>query len=160
MQLHFFDQSMARRPRGPKKGPKKQFFLYFLIYLAPSGAKYWIYWDLEGRFLLKTYWARRLCWPAARKLRNSGIQNFETLIFLILGPKGNFSSIFCYFFGLFSKYLAPSGAKYRGKGGPYKNWRGVIDKPILELLTFGSNLDFSDFVSKTTHFGHFLIGKS
>ena len=26
----------------------------------------------EGSGLLKTYWARRLCWPAARKLRNSG----------------------------------------------------------------------------------------
>ena len=31
-------------------------------------------------------------------------------------PKSKFSSIFCYFFGLFSKYLAPSGAKYREKG--------------------------------------------
>ena len=29
--------------------------------------------------------------------------------------KGNFSSIFCYFFGRFSIYLAPSGAKYREK---------------------------------------------
>ena len=28
--------------------------------------------------------------------------------------------------------------------GRYKNWRGSSDKPILELLTFGSNLDFSD----------------
>ena len=37
--------------------------------------------------------------------------------------------------------------------GRYKNWRGVIDKPILELLTFGRNLDFgeSDFGSKTIH---------
>ena len=63
--------------------PKRQFFFHFLIYLAPSGAKYWIYWDMQGRFLRKTYWARRLCWPAARKLRNSGIQNFETLIFCV-----------------------------------------------------------------------------
>ena len=30
--------------------------------------------------------------------------------------KDDFSSIFCYFFDLFSKYLAPSGAKYREKG--------------------------------------------
>ena len=29
--------------------------------------------------------------------------------------------------------------------GRYKNWRGVIDKPILELLTFESNMDFSGF---------------
>ena len=32
--------------------------------------------------MLKTYWARRLCWPPAGKLWISGIQNFETLIFL------------------------------------------------------------------------------
>ena len=31
-------------------------------------------------------------------------------------PKNSFSSIFYYFFGLFSKYVAPSGAKYREKG--------------------------------------------
>ena len=42
--------------------------------------------------------------------------------------------------------------------GRYKHWRGVIDKPILELLTFGSNPDFSDFGFKTTHFGDFLTG--
>ena len=47
------------------------------------------------------------------------------------------------FFGRFSIYLAASAAKYCEKGfGRYKNWRGVIDKPILELLTFGSNPDF------------------
>ena len=39
--------------------------------------------------------------------------------------------------------------------GRYKKRRGVIDKPILELLTFGSNLDFSDFESKLIHFGDF-----
>ena len=41
--------------------------------------------------------------------------------------------IFC----LFSIYLAASAAKYCKKGfGRYKNWRGWIDKPILELLAF------------------------
>ena len=34
----------------------------------------------------------------------------------------------------------------------------MIDKPILELLTFGSNPDFCDFVFKTSHFGDFLTG--
>ena len=29
--------------------------------------------------------------------------------------------------------------------GRCENWRGVIDKPILELLTFGSNLILNDF---------------
>ena len=63
---------------------------------------------------------------------------------------------FLYFFGLLSKYLAPSGAKYREKGlGRYKNWRGVIDKPILELLTFGSNPDFSDFLVRVCDFDYF-----
>ena len=38
---------------------------------------------MEGRFLLKTYWARRLCSPPAGKLWISGIQKVETLIFLI-----------------------------------------------------------------------------
>ena len=33
-----------------------------------------------------------------------------------LPKKGNFSLIFLYFFDLFSKYLAPSGAKYCEKG--------------------------------------------
>ena len=66
---------------------------------------------------------------------------------------------FLQFFCRFSIYLAPSGAKYCEKGwGRYKNWRGMIDKPILELLTFGSNPDFSSFGSKLTHFGDFLTG--
>ena len=46
----------------------------------------------------------------------------------------------------FFEYLAASAAKYREEGwGRFKNWQGVIDKPILGLLTFGSNPDFSDF---------------
>ena len=57
---------------------------FFIIYLAPSGAKYLIYWDMEGRFLLRTYWARRLCWPPAGKFWISGIQKVETLILKIL----------------------------------------------------------------------------
>ena len=40
--------------------------------------------------------------------------------------------------------------------GRDKNWRGLIDKPILELLTFGSNPDFSGFGPKLNHFGDFL----
>ena len=34
--------------------------------------------------------------------------------------------------------------------GCFENWRGLIDKPILELLTFGSDPDFNDFESKTS----------
>ena len=74
------------------------------------------------------------------------IQKVETSILVILGPKRQKSIDFLLFFRLFSKYLVPSGAKYREKGvGRYKNWRGVIDTPILELLTFGSNPDFGGF---------------
>ena len=36
--------------------------------------------------------------------------------------------------------------------GRFENWRGVIDKPILGLLTFGRNLDVSEFGSKLIHF--------
>ena len=37
--------------------------------------------------------------------------------------------------GIFSKYPAPSRARYREKGrGRYKHWRGMIDRQILELL--------------------------
>ena len=36
--------------------------------------------------------------------------------------------------------------------GRLENWQGVIDKPILGLLTFGSNLDFIDFGSNLIHF--------
>ena len=39
----------------------------------------------EGCGMLKTYWARRLCWPPAGKLQNSGIQKVEILIFWIFG---------------------------------------------------------------------------
>ena len=40
--------------------------------------------------------------------------------------------------------------------GRCKNWRGSIDKPILELLTFGQNPDSSGFGPKLTHLGDFL----
>ena len=50
---------------------------------------------MEGRFLLKTYWARRLCWPPAGKLWISGILNFETLIFLIFDPNWSILNNFC-----------------------------------------------------------------
>ena len=59
--------------------------------------------------------------------------------------KGNFSSIF-YIFSAFFPYIWPlAGPNIAKRVGRYKNWRGVIDKPILELLTFGSDLDFSGF---------------
>ena len=49
--------------------------------------------------------------------------------------------IFWLCFDCFSIYLAASAAKYCEKGfGRYKNWRGWIDKPILELLTFGQKV--------------------
>ena len=68
-----------------------------------------------------------------------------------------FPSFFHHFFGRFSIYLAASAAKYREKGrGRYKNWRGVIDKPILALLTFGSNPDFSDVGVFCACFAHVL----
>ena len=64
-------------------------------------------------------------------------------------------------FSAFFVNIGPlAGPNIEKKVGRYKNWRGVIDKPILELLTFGSNLDFTDFVSKTTHFDDFLTGKA
>ena len=49
--------------------------------------------------------------------------------------------------------MAPSGAKYRAKGWAVtKTGDGVIDKRILELLTFGSNPDFVDFWLKKLNF--------
>ena len=50
---------------------------------------------MEGRFLLETYWARRLCWPPAGKFWISGIQNFETLIFVIFDPNWSILDNFC-----------------------------------------------------------------
>ena len=58
-------------------------------------AFFWIYSSLEGRFLLKTYWSRRLCWPPAGKLRTSGIQNFETRIFVIFDTNCVILNNFC-----------------------------------------------------------------
>ena len=79
----------------------------------------------------------------------------------IKGPKKTiFPSFFYYFFVVFPYIWPLAGPNIAKKVGRYKNWRGVIDKPILELLTFGPNLDFSDFVSKTNHFDDFLTGKA
>ena len=51
-----------------------------------------------------------------------------------------------YAFGIFPVYLAASAAKYCEKGvGRYKNGRGVVGKPILEVLTFlKTNLTFKE----------------
>ena len=73
------------------------------------------YWVGEARFLLKTYWARRLCWPAARKLRNSGIQNFETLI---LAQKGKNPSIFHIFSAFFPNIWPLARPNIARKGWP------------------------------------------
>ena len=56
-------------------GKKRLKTLKTIIFLNYSG--------FGMSLLLKTYWARRLCWPPAGKLWISGIQNFETLISLI-----------------------------------------------------------------------------
>ena len=52
-------------------------------------------------------------------------------------PNGLKTHIFLYLCGPVSIHLTPSGAKYRKKGWGFENWRGVIGKPILGLLTFG-----------------------
>ena len=53
------------------------------------------------------------------------------------------------FFHLFSVVFPNiwplAGPNIAKRVGRYKNWRGSIDKPILELLTFGSHPDFGDF---------------
>ena len=36
--------------------------------------------------------------------------------------------------------------------GRFENWRGVIGKAVLGLLTFGSNPDFCDFSRKKLNF--------
>ena len=45
--------------------------------------------------MLKTYCREGWHWPAARKLRNSGIQKVETLVFLILDPNWIILNNFC-----------------------------------------------------------------
>ena len=69
--------------------------------------------------------------------------------------------IFFIHFLVFFQYIWPlAGPNIAKKVGRYKHWLGLIEKPILELLTFGSNLDFCDFVSKATHFDDSLTGKA
>ena len=69
--------------------------------------------------MLKTYWARRLCWPAARKLRNSGIQNFETRIFLILAQKNaKINRFFAIFSAFFPNIWPLAGPNIAEKGWP------------------------------------------
>ena len=52
----------------------------------------------------------------------------------------------------FSKIWALAGPNIAQKGWPLQKPRGVIGKPILELLTFGSNPDFCDFGAELINF--------
>ena len=68
-------------------------------------------------------------------------------------PKRHKNAISIYFFTICSIYLAPSGAKYCETWfGRFENWRGMIGKPILELLIFGSHPDVCDFGFKLSDF--------
>ena len=53
-----------------------------------------------------------------------------------------------FLFDMFSAFFLNiwplAGPNIAKRVGRCKNWRGSIDKPILELLPFGSNLDLSD----------------
>ena len=60
---------------------------------------------------------------------------------------------FSYFFGLFSKYLAPSGAKYCKKGF-LEGYVGRIRDSSGHLKS--ANPDFSDFGPKLVNFGQLL----
>ena len=77
--------------------------------------------------------------PSAEKIKKAKIHRFFT--------------IFSAFFPNIWPLAGPNIAKRVGR---YKNWRGSIDKPILELLTFGSNPDFSDFGVFCACFAHVL----
>ena len=52
--------------------------------------------------------------------------------------------IFLPFLCFFLYILPLAGPNIAKKGGALRKWRGVLGKPILELLTFGSNLDLGD----------------
>ena len=79
-----------------------------------------IYSGLEGRYwgllgLKLTSEKAGIC----LRHENFGIPEskiLKPLFLLILAQKKQTSIDFCYLFGRFSKYLAPSGAKYREKG--------------------------------------------
>ena len=61
----------------------------------------------------------------------------DTMSQLSRPKKGIFPSFFYDFFGRFSIYLAPSGAKYCARGiGRFGKRQGVIGKSILGVLTF------------------------
>ena len=68
-----------------------------------------------------------------------------------------FFDYFLAFFPYIWPLARPNIAK---KGGRCKNWRGLIDKPILELLTFGSNPDFSAKKPKRQFFHYFFTSFS
>ena len=56
------------------------------------------------------------------------------------------------FFGLFRNIWLLAGPNIAKEGWPLPQARGVIDRPIFELLTFGSNPDFCDFGSNLDRF--------
>ena len=56
--------------------------------------------------------------------------------------KAKIHRFFIFFRPFFQIFGPQRGQISRKRVGRYKNWRGVIDKPILGLLTFGSNPEF------------------
>ena len=54
--------------------------------------------------------------------------------------KSIFHRCFCDLFAFFPNIWPLAGPNIEKRRGHYKNWRGSIDKPILELLTFGQKV--------------------
>ena len=70
------------------------------------------------------------------KTEYNGTDAFQTRV---TSPKGAKTSIFHNFRSFFYICGSERGQISRKRVGRFENWRGVIDTPILELLTFGQN---------------------
>ena len=130
----------------------KYVFGLFPKYFAPSGAKY----REKGQSVanIGEGWSTNPFWDF-QLLDQTRIPNIK-------GPKKQKSIDFLLFFRPFFQIFGPWRGQISRKGWvQYKHWRGVIDKPILELLPFGSTPDFLYKRPKKTifpSFFHYLFG--
>ena len=102
-------------------------------------------------------WSSRGVQPPGHPLSGRCLEQLASIRYGDPYIKGTKRYFFLYLLTMFSCFFHIIFGPWRGqilrkRVGHYKHWRGMIDKPILELLTFGSNLDFVSFLRKKLNF--------
>ena len=147
--VRFIVTTNSAKTSSKKKSSQRQFFVFFCIFsniwplARPNIAKRKPLWQKKAANF-------EMLVSGAPGARNQHLGAWRRL----LAQKGQFCFHFFTIFLASFPYIWPlAGPNIAKRVGRCKNWRGVIDKPILELLTFESNLDFSDFGSFFMIFG-------